>query len=75
MPRASDKTHFTELDFGINLAKEVAEGYNRFWDKNKLTVIHEDGRVRIVRTNVARTRPSAEFDYGRYKKRKHEDYC
>jgi len=69
------KTYFTELDFGINLAKEVAEGYQRFWDKNKLTVIHEDGRVRTVRTNVPRTRPSAEFDYGRYKKRKNEDYC
>ena len=72
--RNKSMAHFTELDFGINLAKEVAEGYQRFWDKNKLTVIHEDGRVRIVRTDVPRTRPSAEFDFGRYKKRKSEDY-
>ena len=47
--------------------------FQRFWDKNKLTVIHEDGRVRIVRTDVPRTRPSAEFDYGRYKKGTKED--
>ena len=61
--------HFTELNFGINLAKEVAEGYQRFWDKNKLA--YEHGRV--VRTNVPRTRPSCEFDYKRKKRRKYED--
>ena len=69
-----NKPHFTELNFGINLAKEVAEGYQRFWDKNKLTVVHENGGMRVVRTNVPRTRPSCEFDYKR-KKRKSEDYC
>ena len=57
---------FTELDFGNHFAKDVAEGYHRFWDKNRLA--YEHGRV--VRTNVPRTRPSCEIDYKRKKKRK-----
>lgn len=48
---------FTGLDFGSNLSREVSEAYERFWAKNQLTTVWENGEGRTVRTNVARVRP------------------
>ena len=48
---------FTGLDFGSNLSREVSEAYERFWAKNQLTTVWDDGEGRTVRTNVARVRP------------------
>ena len=34
---------FTGLDFGSNLSREVSEAYERFWSKNQLTTVWENG--------------------------------
>ena len=48
---------FTGLDFGSNLSREVSEAYEKFWSKNQLTTVWDNGEGRTVRTNVARVRP------------------
>lgn len=48
---------FTGLDFGSNLSREVSEAYERFWAKNQLTTVWENGEGRTVRTSNPRVRP------------------
>ena len=48
---------FTGLDFGSNLSREVSEAYERFWSKNRLTTVWENGEGRTVRTSTPRVRP------------------
>ena len=48
---------FTGLDFGSNLSREVSEAYERFWAKNQLTTVWDDGEGRTVRTSTPRVRP------------------
>ena len=53
---------FTGLDFGSNLSREVSEAYERFWGKNQLTTVWENGEGRTVRTTVPRVRPKLKSD-------------
>ena len=48
---------FTGLEFGSNLSREVSEAYERFWSKNRLTTVWENGEGRTVRTSTPRVRP------------------
>ena len=48
---------FTGLDFGSNLSREVSEAYEKFWAKNQLTTVWDNGEGRTVRTTVPRVRP------------------
>jgi hypothetical protein len=48
---------YTGLDFGSNLSREVSEAYERFWSKNRLTTVWENGEGRTVRTSNPRIRP------------------
>ena len=48
---------YTGLDFGSNLSREVSEAYERFWAKNQLTTVWENGEGRTVRTSNPRVRP------------------
>jgi len=48
---------FTGLDFGSNLSREVSEAYERFWSKNRLTTVWDNGEGRTVRTSTPRVRP------------------
>ncbi len=48
---------FTGLDFGSNLSREVSEAYERFWSKNQLTTVWDNGEGRTVRTSTPRVRP------------------
>jgi len=53
---------FTGLDFGSNLSREVSEAYERFWGKNQLTTVWENGEGRTVRTSTPRVRPKAKSE-------------
>ena len=53
---------FTGLDFGSNLSREVSEAYERFWAKNQLTTVWDNGEGRTVRTAVPRVRPKAKSE-------------
>jgi len=48
---------FTGLEFGSNLSREVSEAYEKFWSKNRLTTVWENGEGRTVRTSTPRVRP------------------
>jgi len=48
---------FTGLEFGSNLSREVSEAYEKFWTKNQLTTVWENGEGRTVRTSTPRVRP------------------
>ena len=60
---------FTGLEFGSNLSREVSEAYERFWGKNQLTTVWENGEGRTVRTTVPRVRPKSKGDDFRNKKK------
>ena len=53
---------YTGLDFGSNLSREVSEAYERFWAKNQLTTVWDDGEGRTVRTSTPRVRPKAKSE-------------
>ena len=61
---------FTGLDFGSNLSREVSEAYERFWAKNQLTTVWDDGEGRTVRTTMPRVRPKIKSELIFTKKRK-----
>ena len=65
---------FTGLEFGSNLSREVSEAYERFWGKNQLTTVWENGEGRTVRTTVPRVRPKSKGDDFRNKGKKNGDY-
>ena len=48
---------FTGLEFGSNLSREVSEAYEKFWTKNQLNTVWENGEGRTVRTSTPRVRP------------------
>ena len=66
---------YTGLDFGSNLSREVSEAYERFWSKNRLTTVWENGEGRTVRTSTPRVRPKAksDLDFRNKKKGKKQD--
>ncbi len=49
-------------DFGSNLSREVSEAYEKFWGKNQLTTVWDNGEGRTVRTTVPRVRPKAKSE-------------
>jgi len=49
-------------DFGSYLSREVSEAYERFWAKNQLTTVWDNGEGRTVRTTVPRVRPKSKSD-------------
>ena len=66
---------YTGLDFGSNLSREVSEAYERFWSKNRLTTVWENGEGRTVRTSTPRVRPKLKSELIFTKKgKKHGDY-
>jgi len=62
-------------DFGSNLSREVSEAYERFWAKNQLTTVWDNGEGRTVRTTMPRVRPKSkgELDFRNKKKGTKED--
>ena len=66
---------FTGLEFGSNLSREVSEAYEKFWSKNRLTTVWENGEGRTVRTSTPRVRPKAksDLDFRNKKKGKKQD--
>ena len=66
---------YSGLDFGSNLSREVSEAYEKFWSKNQLTTVWENGEGRTVRTTVPRVRPKSkgELDFRNKKKGTKED--
>ena len=64
---------FTGLEFGSNLSREVSEAYERFWSKNRLTTVWENGEGRTVRTSTPRVRPKLKSELIFTKKGKKED--
>ena len=60
------------VDFGSYLSREVSEAYERFWTKNQLTTVWDNGMGRTVRTNMPRVRPKPayEMDFRNKKKGK-----
>ncbi len=65
---------FTGLEFGSNLSREVSEAYERFWGKNQLTTVWENGEGRTVRTTVPRVRPKLKSELIFTKGKKDGDY-
>ena len=66
---------FTGLEFGSNLSREVSEAYEKFWAKNQLTTVWENGEGRTVRTSTPRVRPKAKSELIFTKKgKKNGDY-
>jgi hypothetical protein len=66
---------FTGLDFGSNLSREVSEAYEKFWTKNQLTTVWDNGEGRTVRTSNPRVRPKLKSELIFTKKgKKHGDY-
>jgi len=64
---------FTGLDFGSNLSREVSEAYEKFWTKNQLTTVWENGEGRTVRTSTPRVRPKLKSELIFTKKGKKQD--
>jgi len=64
---------FTGLDFGSNLSREVSEAYERFWSKNRLTTVWDNGEGRTVRTSTPRVRPKLKSELIFTKKGKKQD--
>ena len=62
-------------DFGSYLSRQVSEGYERFWAKNQLTTVWDNGEGRTVRTTMPRVRPKSkgELDFRNKKKGTKED--
>lgn len=62
-------------DFGSNLSREVSDAYERFWSKNQLTTVWDNGEGRTVRTSTPRVRPKPayEMDFRNKKKGMKED--
>ncbi len=50
------------VDFGSYLSREVSEAYERFWTKNQLTTVWENGEGRTVRTTMPRVRPKSKSE-------------
>ena len=44
----------------VSLHVEVARCYERFWDKNQLSI---DSKGKVFRTTISRERPSQEVDF------------
>jgi len=66
---------YSGLDFGSNLSREVSEAYERFWSKNRLTTVWENGEGRTVRTSTPRVRPKLKSELIFTKKgKKNGDY-
>ena len=64
---------FTGLDFGSNLSREVSEAYERFWSKNQLITVWDNGEGRTVRTSTPRVRPKLKSELIFTKKGKKQD--
>ena len=60
-------------DFGSYLSREVSEAYERFWSKNQLTTVWDNGEGRTVRTSTPRVRPKLKSELIFTKKGKKED--
>ena len=66
---------YSGLDFGSNLSREVSEAYEKFWTKNQLTTVWENGEGRTVRTSTPRVRPKLKSELIFTKKgKKYGDY-
>ena len=65
---------YSGLDFGSNLSREVSEAYERFWSKNRLTTVWENGEGRTVRSSTPRVRPKAKSDLDFRNKKKGTKY-
>ncbi len=53
----------------LSLQVEVARCYERFWDKNQLSI---DSKGKVFRTTIPRERPSQEVDFRNGKTKKGE---